>query len=117
MDQFETGSERTRLRFTWQRRGNDVHVHIAGGEDHIGAVALVGRDADDKLQESVLRISPHKEDEVVLPAARQLHAATGASVCVTAGIHLPEITAAEIKAVLANAQAGVATLICMLEGS
>ena len=114
MNTFETGSGRTRLRFTWQHRGNDLHVHIGGGEDHLGTAALVGRQPDGEICESVVHLPPHKEDELALKTARRLHAATGVSICVTAGIHLEAISAEEIATVLRNVDAGTERLAHLL---
>ena len=115
MSTLETGSGRTRIRFSWQRHGNDLHVHVSGGDDHIGAAALVGRHPGGALSEGVLPIPPHKEDRLVLDAARTLHAVTGVNVCVTAGIHLDEISPGEIDAVLRNVDQGVALLAAKLQ--
>jgi len=108
------GNGRTRLLLNWQRRGRDLHVHIGGGDEHVGAVALVGRQADGEVFEGVLHLPPHKETELALDAARKLHAATGVSVCVTAGVHLETITPAEIATVLRNADRAVARLAVLL---
>lgn len=115
MNILENGTGRARVRLTWQRWGNDLHVHVAGGEHHIGAAALVGRQAGGEACAGVLRVPPHKEDELALEAAKQLHAATGANVCVTAGIHVAGITRQELEAVLANVEAGVASLARRLQ--
>ena len=93
MGQSEIGSGRTLVRLTWQRWGTDLHVHIGGGDVHIGAAALAGR-----------------ADRLALAAARRLHAATAANVCVTAGIHVDAITPAEISAVTRNVEAGIERL-------
>jgi hypothetical protein len=85
-------------------------VHVGGGAHHIGAVALAGRQPDGETYVSVLRVPPHKEDQLAMNAARALHAATGATVCVTAGVHLGGITAAEITAILRNVREGVERL-------
>jgi hypothetical protein len=111
MDTFEIGSGRTRLRFTWQRCASDLRVHVSGGRDHIGAAALVGRQDDGQRFEGCLRLSPHKEHAIVLDAARAIHAATGVTVCVTAGVHLDGISQHEIANVLETATEGVARLL------
>ena len=116
MSQLEVGTGRTRVRLTWRHRGKDLHVHIGGGEDHIGAVALAGRAVDGEAYARTLRIPPHKEGPLALAAARKLHAATGVRVCVTAGIHLDGITRAEIAEVARNARAGIQQLVGMLRG-
>ena len=115
MNTLEAGTGRTRIRLTWRFGGRDLHAHIAGGDDHIGAVALAGIRPGGETFASVLRLPPHKEDELALIAARKLQAVTGATVCVTAGIHLDDITRAELAEVLENAERAVATLARRLQ--
>ncbi len=117
MKTLQVGSGRTRVCLTWRRWGNDLHVHVGGGAHHIGAVAFVGRQPDGKTCASVLRISPHKEDQLAMNAAKALHAAIDGNVCVTAGVHLDAITRAEIAAVLRNAEKGVERLARRLGSS
>ena len=114
MSQLEVGTGRTRVRLTWRRHGKNLHVHIGGGGDHIGVVALAGRADDGEPYAQTLRIPPHKEDRLALAAAEKLHAATGVSVCVTAGIHLEGITRAEIAEITQNAEVGIQQLAGML---
>lgn len=116
MNMLETGSGRTRLRLTWQRRGSDLHVHIGGGRDHIGAAALVGQDRSDEPYGRVLAVPPHKEDQIVLRAAQRLHGAIGGNVCVTGGVHLDDITRDEITLVLQDVEEGIEQLVRMIRG-
>ena len=117
MNELEAGTGRTRVRLIWKRWGSDLHVHIAAGEHHVGAAALVGRQPDGETYEGGLCVPPHKEDQLVLDAARTLHAATAVNVCVTAGIHLDAITGAEISAVVRNVDEAVARIAGMLRCS
>jgi hypothetical protein len=114
MNTLETGHGRTRLSFTWQRWGNGLHVHIAGGDHHIGAAALVGKTPSGDTCTGVLVVPPHKEDQMVLRAAHALHDAVGVTVCVTGGVHLDNITWDEISVVLRNADEGVRQLVELL---
>lgn len=114
MPDFTIGEGRTRLHVSWQRRGADLHVHLHGGRDHLGAVALVGTAPDGTACGGTLAIPPHREGELVERAARRLHSAVGGRVCVTAGIHLDDITPAEIDAIRANAEAAVTRLAATL---
>lgn len=114
MHRLEAGSGRTRVWLTWRVWGSDLHVHIGGGSQHIGAVALVGRQPDGERYEGVLHVPPHREDQITLQAAQALHAATGVNICVTAGIHLDGITPGEIKAVRQNVRDGTADLAATL---
>ena len=113
METIETGTGRTRVRLNWRQWGADVHVHIAGGDHHLGAVALVGRKPSGDLYEDVLCIPPHKEDELTLRVAKRLHQALGVNICVSAGIHLDGISRAEIDALLRNVDEGVGQLAKM----
>jgi hypothetical protein len=117
VDTLEIGSGRTRVHLTWKRWGSDLHVHVGGGAQHIGAVALVGRQPDGETYASVLAVPPHKEDQLALDAAKTLHTTTGANVCVTAGIHLDAISDAEIARLLRNVEKGVAHLAGLLQSS
>jgi hypothetical protein len=116
MNMLETGSGRTRLRLAWQRWGSDLHVHIGGGQDHIGAAALVGRDPSGEAYARVLAVPPHKEGEPVLRAAQRLHAAIGGNVCVTGGVHLEKITRDEVARILRNTEEGIEQLVRMIQG-
>jgi len=116
MNGFEIGDGRTRVRFTWQRIGSDLHVHIGGGAEHVGAVALAGRQPDGGLFADVLSVPGHREDGLALAAAQRLHAATGATVCVTAGIHIDSAAREEIAAIVRNAEAGASRLADVLAG-
>jgi len=113
---LETGSGRTRIRLVWQYRGRDLHVHISGGADHVGAVALAGSGPDGAALAGVLWLPPHREDELALATARRLHAAGGVTVCVTAGIHVEALTPKELARVLENVERAVAALARRLEG-
>lgn len=117
MDTLEIGTGRMRVCLTWQRWGKDLHVHIAGGRHHVGAVALVGWQPDGELYSGVLHLPPHKEGQLAGEAARSLHGALGGNICVTAGIHLDEITPAEVEGVLENVRAGVGLLARRLQTS
>jgi len=114
VNELETGTGRTRVCLTWKRWGDDLHVHVGGGEHHIGVVALAGRQPDGETYASVLCAPPHREGQLALNAAKTLHAATDATVCVTAGVHLDAITRGEIAAVLRNVEQGVERLARML---
>jgi hypothetical protein len=116
METFEIGTGRTRLTVAWQFWGPDLHVHIGGGDHHIGAVALVGTTPAGRVHREVARVPPHKEDRIVDAAAVALHKETGGNVCVTAGVHVDSISKEEIDSVLQTAQAGVDRLIHSLRG-
>jgi hypothetical protein len=115
MESFDVGAGRTKLTIAYHRWGKDLHVHIGGGEHHIGAVALAGRTPSGQTHLEVVGIPPHKEDRIVEQAARTLQQATGHNVCVTAGIHVPNISKEEIEQILRTAAAGVAHVISTVQ--
>jgi len=85
-------------------------VHIGGGAEHIGAVALAGRDPNGHSSVQVVRIAPHREDELVRDAAATLHDRLRVNVCVSAGIHVDAITPDEIDAIVTHVRAAVREL-------
>ena len=111
VNSFEVGEGRTRLTIAWRYWGADLHVHVGGGDHHIGAVALVGRSPDGKIHRHVSDIPPHKEGQVVERAALALHAEAGGNVCVTAGIHVDNASKLEIETILQTADEGIARLV------
>ncbi len=117
MKSFEIGTGRTRLTIAWERWGKDLHVHIGGGEHHIGAVALVGCSPDGKNHRHVGDIPPHKEAKIVERAARVLHMETGGNICVTAGIHIEEACKAEIETILRTVDEGIARIVQSLRSA
>lgn len=90
---------------------DDVYVHIGGGVDHIGAVALVGVRPDGELYGEVLCIPPHKEADVALRSARTIHEAFGVNVCVSAGFHVDDISPEEIREALRNIDQAVVEFV------
>jgi len=79
--------------------GGDWLAVLTGGEVHLGACALgVWDAASGRASGSVLTAPGHREEGVALAAARRLARAARGRVVVGAGIHYPEVTAAEIDA-------------------
>jgi len=79
--------------------GGDWLALLTGGEAHLGACALgVWDGASGRASGSVLTAPGHREEGVALAAARRLARAARGRVVVGAGIHYPEVTAAEIDA-------------------
>jgi hypothetical protein len=114
MNRFTAGSGRAQLTFTWEPHGRDWSVHIGGGAHHLGAVAMAGRDPRGQPFQGTLCLPPHREGELALRAARALHDALGSTVCVSAGVHLDDISGDEIADVLRAADEGVQRLIAQL---
>ena len=79
------------------RMGPDAQVVISGGRAHLGAVALAFPTADGtRLQEQVIRLPGHREDNLAARAAWRMATARGCAGCVSAGIHYEHITQEEI---------------------
>ncbi len=83
--------------------GDDLLVIIAGGKEHIGAIAVsIPRTSlkyKDRLSASTsifTRIS-HKEDEIVKKVGDKVASSTGKFTTVVAGIHFDNITEDEIS--------------------
>ena len=89
--------------------GADVTVCIGGGQaPHIGAVALgiprpsLADESVPSASASVLCVTGHKEDELARAAALELATAFGCRVNVTAGLHVDDATADDIRALNQN---------------
>ncbi len=89
--------------------GADVLVWIWGGSrPHIGAVAAaqprpsLADAARTSATASVLTYPGHKEDAVAKMAAERLSAALNTNVVVTAGIHWDDLSADDIKTIVAH---------------
>jgi len=98
--------------------GKDLQVTITGGDrPHIGAVALSCRhpalkDSNrDDVSTSVLAVAGHKEDLLARNAAQRIAAATGLTTAVCCGIHVEQISKAEILSVTALVEQLVDELI------
>lgn len=114
MASFEIGKGRTRLRFTWDRCGCDLRLHISGGTDHIGAAAVAFCEADGKVRVRTTRVPGHLEQGLVQRAARRLSEELHVTTSVSAGIHLDRITREEIDNALNLVEHGVDRLIAGL---
>lgn len=78
--------------------GGDLLVTLTGGKAHIGAAALAYSDAETKeATVTVLSVPGHKEEEIARYGAERMSSTCGKTVLFAAGIHLDEISSAEIK--------------------
>ncbi|MBN1512711.1 MAG: hypothetical protein JXB13_11915 [Phycisphaerae bacterium] len=111
MNAFHIGTGRTQLTFSWQIHGADLRVHIGGGADHIGAAAL----AAPTISVQTAGLPPHREEEIVREVAERLAQQLRVTVCVTAGIHVDQITREEIQAIRAACAAGADRLVQILQ--
>lgn len=92
---FSAHHDRLRIRLRIVRQGCDVLLVFSGGSAHLGAVALVSPHSNNG--DNLLILPGHREDALVLEAARNVSARLGCSVCVCAGIHYDAITPEEIQ--------------------
>ncbi len=86
---------RIRLTLKLFRMGDDVQIHLSGGQAHIGAVALAGWNA----ATAHTTVPTHREGELALRMAQSLSDALRCTVCVSAGIHFDSIRREEIRSV------------------
>lgn len=117
MAKFEIGKDRTRLRFTWDRCGCDLRLHVSGGTDHIGAAAMAFCEADGKVRVRTTGVPGHLEQGLVRRAAKRLCEELHVTTSISAGIHLDRITREEIDTVLNLIDHGVDRLIAGLNSS
>jgi hypothetical protein len=98
--------------------GTDWIVQIFNENAHIGAVALGEYDfKNERASVSVLTRLGHKDDVVAQRAAYSISKSTRKTVCVVAGIHLNDITPAEITRLTENALGAVQDFLKQLTGA
>ena len=115
--QLYHGSGRTRAGLTWSEMGEGLVVCLSNDNAHIGAVAVGEYDAHEgRASTSVITRLGHKDDVIATRAAHRLAKALRQPVCVIAGIHLDQITEAEIAAIGANCDALVEEMLRGLRG-
>lgn len=95
--------------------GPDISLTVGGGDAyHIGAAALavprpsLADPAAPSASASVICVTAHKEDELARAAALELATEFGCRVTVSAGIHVDDATADDIKLLLGNYAAALA---------
>jgi gallate decarboxylase subunit D len=97
------GEGRTEVRLNAQNLGPDLVVRLFNASPHIGAVAIAEYAAEhDRVSVSVLTRLGHKDDVIAQKAAYAISHFTHHPVCVIAGIHLDDITGAEIDQLVDN---------------
>lgn len=92
---IKSGEGRTALTYDLTFHGKDLRVHIDGGVSHLGAVTAA---FDGKWETTVF--PGHKEHFLTEPLAKTLASALDCRVVVTAGVHLENITAEEIREIV-----------------
>ncbi|MCL2028850.1 MAG: hypothetical protein FWG97_00285 [Deltaproteobacteria bacterium] len=106
------GAHRVEVLFTLI--GADACLCIAGGRTpHIGAAALaipresLRSDGELSASASVLCVTGHKEDELAREAALRFAARLGGRVLVSAGLHIDQAGARDIRLLLENCRAAL----------
>ena len=103
---IEIGRGRTALSYNVTRHGKDLHIHIDGGVSHLGAVTA----ATPGTCETVV-FPQHKEGHLTESLAKALANARQCHVLVSAGVHLDDITAEEIRVILKQNEEIVKTIL------
>jgi hypothetical protein len=110
--EFRRGKGRTEVRLKAQDLGGDLIVSLFNENAHIGAVALGEFDqAHKRASVSVITRLGHKDDVVAQAAAHRLAKSLQKTVCAIAGIHVEDISLAEITRIKANATLAITELI------
>ena len=100
MSEFELtkGEGRTKVTLRTNSIGNDLVVYIYNKNAHIGAVAIGEYDHEhQRASVSVVTRLGHKDDAIAQKAAHSISKSTKKPVCVIAGVHVSNITEAEIS--------------------
>ncbi len=101
--ELSRGEGRTRVILSARYLGEGLVVCIYNEKAHIGAVCLGEFDPESRrTSTSVITRRGHKDDAVAQKAAYLLTKRTGKPSCVVAGIHVEEITEAEIREIMEN---------------
>ena len=91
-----------KLVLTLQKVGADYLLVIAGGRAHLGCVVMAEprpslTGAGRSSTSSVLNASGHKDELICRPLAERLSAQRNARVVCTGGVHIDEISPAQLK--------------------
>ncbi len=106
------GEGRARINVTVDSMGSDLVVRICNQDAHIGAVAVGDYDHEhERASISLVTRLGHKDDTLAREAAYLLSKSMRRPVCVIAGVHLNNITRAEIDKILANTKAAINEII------
>jgi hypothetical protein len=106
------GEGRARINVAVNSLGSDLVVRIYNQNAHIGAVAVGDYDGDhQRASVSLITRLGHKDDALAREAAYLLSKSIRRAVCVIAGVHLDNITGAEIDEILANTKTAISEVI------
>jgi len=87
----------TRLVLDWKEIDKDIVVTLTGGDEHVGAVATGSFDkVSERTYASVITLPGHKEDDIALYGAKKISAVSHSTTVFIVGIHLDNISKAEI---------------------
>jgi len=87
----------TRLVLDWKEIDKDIVVTLTGGDEHVGAVATGSFDkVSERTYASVITLLGHKEDDIALYGAKKISAVSHSTTVFIVGIHLDNISKAEI---------------------
>ena len=112
------GKGRTRVRLRAEDVGDDQVVIIDNENAHIGAVALGEYDFDhERASVSVITRLGHKDDAIAQKAAYLISKHLKKPACVIAGVHVDNITEAEISKILENSVSAVEKFISSKSGN
>lgn len=101
--EWSSGEGRTRVTIKSGYLGSDLVIFIYNNNAHIGAVAVAEYDHDSgRTSTSLITRRGHKDDIVAQRAAYLVAKSTKKPACVIAGIHVDDITEAEINEIIAN---------------
>jgi hypothetical protein len=99
------GEGRTQINLHAFHMGNDIVMRIFNKNAHIGAVALGEYDFEhQRASVSVMTRLGHKDDIIARKAAYAISKSARKAVCVIVGVHLENITQAEIDQILENGE-------------
>ncbi len=114
---FVVGKERCRVFFEVKEVGPDIVVFVTGGDVHVGAVGLSVivpskiNPGENTTTSYMITVPAHKEEEIVVPLARQIARGTEKNCVVIVGIHLDDITAEEMEDIVENCNTGAKKVI------
>lgn len=100
---LSAGKGRAKVSLSARWIGRDLVVHLLNGQGHLGAVAVADFcHEQNRASTSVITRLGHKDDVVAVNTAHELCRKLRRPVCVIAGIHLNDITKAEIAEIVRN---------------
>jgi F420-0:gamma-glutamyl ligase len=116
--EISAGRGRTKIVLSARDMGKDVVITIFNENAHIGAVAIAEYSLNEKrASTSVITRLGHKDDVIAQKAAYAITKNTKGTTCVIAGIHLDNITRAEITEIEKNCDSLISQFTTSVTGS